>query len=60
MRKKASSANDFIESEITLGDADLGQTPLLDFKEFRIKIVLRSKNSAVPPKVKNLRAIAVT
>lgn len=56
----SSSANDFIEAEVTVGDPDYGQTPLLDFKEFRIKAVLRTKNSAIVPKVKNLRAIAVT
>ena len=52
--------NDFIEAQITLGDESIGQQPLPDFKEFRVKIVLRTKNSAKPPRVKNFRAIAVT
>ena len=54
------TVDDFRETEITMGDEDVGQTPLPEYKEFRIKIVLRTKNSANPPKVKNFRAIAVT
>ena len=56
----SSSANEFIETQITVGDEDVAQMPIPDYREFRVKMVLRSKNSAVSPKVKNFRAIAVT
>jgi len=56
----SSTVNEFIETRITIGDEDIAQTPIPDYKEFRVKMVLRSKNSAVPPRVKNFRAIAVT
>jgi len=52
--------NDFKEVTISVGDDSLLQTPLADFKEFRIKILLRSNNSAKVPKVKNFRCVATT
>jgi hypothetical protein len=48
---------DFREVTITIGDYP--STPLPDFKDFVVKLVLRSKNSSNPPKVKRFRAIAV-
>ena len=56
----SSTAGEFIESTITIGDEDLGVMPIPDYREFRIKMVLRSKNSAIVPRVKRFRAIAVT
>ncbi len=53
-------ADEFIEITSTIGDPDVGQSPLPDFKEFRVKIVMKAKNSSKPPKAKNFRAIAVT
>ena len=52
--------DDFKEISVTIGDPDTAQTPLPDFKEFRFKIVLKTTNSAKPPRGKNFRAIAVT
>jgi hypothetical protein len=52
--------DDFREISITLGDEEYAQTPLQDFKEFSVKIVLKAKNTAKPPRCKNFRAIAVT
>lgn len=47
--------------EVTASIPDLfGEETLEEFKSFQIKLVLRSKNSARPPKCKNFRAIAVT
>ena len=56
----SSKDDEFREVSITIGDEGLGQTPLPDFKEFRFKIVLKSKNSAKPPRIKNFRVVAVS
>jgi len=56
----SSTADEFIEASITIGDEDLGQSPIPDFKEFRVKMVLKTKNTAIPPRVKKFRAIALT
>ena len=52
---------DFQEYEFTAGVKDDGftGTELPDFIQFAIKIVLQSTNAAQPPKVKDLRAIAL-
>lgn len=50
--------NDFREVEVSI--PDVVDTPLDEFRSFQIKLVLRSKNSCRPPKIKNFRAIAVT
>jgi len=52
--------DDFKEIEILIGDPDYALTPIPEYKEFKVKIVMSSTNSANPPKVKNFRAIAVT
>ena len=53
-------ADEFKEVQVTIGDPELGQTAIPDFKEFRFKIIMKAKNSAKPPRAKNFRAIAVT
>lgn len=50
--------DDFLETEATI-PAGI-DTSLPEFKAFQVKLVLRSKNSAKPPKARNFRAIAVT
>lgn len=50
--------DDFRETEITVPNDPIDILP--EFKAFQVKIILRSKNTARPPKVKNFRAIAVT
>ena len=52
---------DFQEYEFTAGVKDDGftGTELPDFIQFAIKIVLQSTNAAQPPRVKDLRAIAL-
>lgn len=49
---------DFREVEVSIPDMVGGNLP--EFKSFQIKLVLKAKNSAKPPKVKSFRAIAVT
>jgi hypothetical protein len=49
---------DYRETEATIPAGPLDTLP--EFKAFQIKLVLRSKNSARPPKARNFRAIAVT
>lgn len=53
-------ANDFKEVTVTIGDPTDPFIELPEFKIFQVKLVLKSRNSARPPKVKNFRAIAVT
>ena len=44
----------------TAGVADDGSgTPLDEFISFQIKVVLKGTNSAEPPRIKELRAIAL-
>ena len=52
------SINEFIETEINIPDGIGGE--LDNFKQFQIKIVMKSQNSAKIPKIKNLRCIALT
>lgn len=49
---------DYREAEISI--PGVGPVSLPEFKAFQIKLVLKSKNSAQPPKAKSFRAIAVT
>ena len=48
---------EFNEAEVTIPPMPTDILP--EFKSFQVKLVLRSQNSARPPKVKNFRAIAV-
>ena len=57
---RASQFNEFLEHEYTSGVTDDGiGTPLDEFISFQIKIVMRTTNQARPPRVKNLRALAL-
>jgi len=50
----------FNEYEYTAGVTDDGiGTPLSEFISFQIKIVMMSTNSARPPRIKSLRALAL-
>ena len=49
---------DFREGEVSI--PGVGAEVLPEFKSFQIKLVLKAKNSAKPPKAKAFRAIAVT
>ena len=52
--------NEFLEHEYTAGVTDDGiGNPLDEFISFQIKIVMRTTNQARPPRVKNLRALAL-
>ena len=55
-----SIGNQYKETEYTAGVTDDGiGTPLEEFISFQIKIVMRTTNQARPPKLKNLRALAL-
>jgi len=57
---RASQFNEFLEHEYTAGVTDDGiGNPLDEFISFQIKIVMRTTNQARPPRVKNLRALAL-
>ncbi len=57
---RASSFNEFLEHEYTAGVTDDGVgSPLAEFISFQIKIVMRTTNQARPPRIKNLRALAL-
>ena len=57
---RASQFNEFLEHEYTAGVTDDGiGTPLEEFISFQIKIVMRTTNQARPPRVRNLRALAL-
>ena len=50
----------FNEYEFTAGVTDDGiGTPLDEFIAFQIKIVMRATNSARPPRIKDLRILAL-
>jgi len=52
--------NEFSEYEYTAGVTDDGiGTPLDEFIAFQIKIVMRATNSARPPRIKDLRVLAL-
>jgi hypothetical protein len=51
---------EFLEHEYTAGVTDDGiGNPLDEFISFQIKIVMRTTNQASPPRVRNLRALAL-
>ena len=56
----AQDRDDFVEYQNTAGvnDSGIGQ-PLQDFQQFQIKIVLQGTDAAQPPRLMNLRAIAL-
>ena len=58
---KASTTKDnFAEYLYTAGVNDDGSgTPLDEFISFQIKVVMKGTNSAEPPRIKELRAIAL-
>ena len=52
--------SEFIEHEYTAGvkDDDIG-TPLPEFNQFQIKIVMQATDAANPPRIKDLRVLAL-
>ena len=57
---RPSIRDEFLEHEYTAGVTDDGiGNPLDEFISFQIKIVMRTTNQARPPRVKNLRALAL-
>ena len=57
---RASTFNEFLEHEYTAGVTDDGiGNPLDEFISFQIKIVMRTTNQARPPRIRNLRALAL-
>ena len=57
---RASVFSEFLEHEYTAGVTDDGiGNPLDEFISFQIKIVMRTTNQARPPRVRNLRALAL-
>ena len=58
--KTSVSGEDFQQYVYTAGITDDGiGTPLDSFIAFSIKIIMRGTNSAKPPKIKDIRAIAL-
>jgi len=58
--KSSTSKDNFQEYEYTAGVTDDGLgTPLDEFISFQIKIVMKGTNTANPPRIKDLRAIAL-
>ena len=54
------SDTDFQEYSFTAGVTDDGiGEPLPEFSQFQIKIVMQSTDAANPPRIKDLRAIAL-
>lgn len=57
----SSNLNNIVEIDLLLGDLLPSHTGLENlYNQFRFKLVGRSKNTANPPLVKNLRVIAYT
>lgn len=52
--------DEFIEGEISIPGIESDMTEIEEFKSYQIKIVMRTTNSAKPPKLMNLRTIAVS
>jgi len=58
--KSSTNKNNFQDYEYTAGVTDDGLgTPLDEFISFQIKIVMKGTNTAEPPRIKDLRAIAL-
>ena len=56
----AQDYGDFVEYKYTAGINDFGAgVELQDFQQFQIKIVMQGTNSAKPPRIMNLRGIAL-
>jgi len=58
--RPSENINEFLEHEYTAGVTDDGiGSPLEEFVSFQIKIVMRTTNQTEPPKLKNLRVLAL-
>ena len=56
----AQDRNNFVEYKYTAGVNDSGVgDPLQDFQQFQFKIVMQGTDAANPPRIKDLRAIAL-
>jgi hypothetical protein len=56
----AQDKSDFVEYKYTAGINDFGfGDQLQDFQQFQIKLVMQGTNAAAPPRIMNLRAIAL-
>ena len=56
----AQDQQDFVEYKYTAGVNDFGAgTELQDFQQFQIKLVMQGTNAAAPPRIMNLRGIAL-
>jgi hypothetical protein len=56
----AKDITDFVEYKYTAGINDFGfGDQLQDFQQFQIKLVMQGTNAATPPRIMNLRAIAL-
>ena len=58
----AQDQQDFVEYKYTAGlndDNDGFASVLQDFQQFQIKLVMQGTNAALPPRIMNLRAIAL-
>ena len=56
----AQDITDFVEYKYTAGINDFGAgTELQDFQQFQIKLVMQGTKAAAPPRIMNLRAIAL-
>ena len=56
----AQDITDFVEYKYTAGMNDFGfGDQLQDFQQFQIKLVMQGTNAATPPRIMNLRAIAL-
>ena len=58
--RSSENINEFLEHEYTAGVTDDGiGSPLEEFVSFQIKIVMRTTNQTEPPRLKNLRVLAL-
>ena len=58
--RPSENINEFLEHEYTAGVTDDGiGSPLEEFVSFQIKIVMRTTNQTEPPRLKNLRVLAL-
>ena len=56
----AQDRGDFVDYKYTAGINDFGAgTELQDFQQFQIKLVMQGTNAAAPPRIMNLRGIAL-
>ena len=56
----AQDSEDFVEYKYTAGVNDFGAgVELQDFQQYQIKLVMQGTNSAKPPRIMNLRGIAL-